>query len=501
MMKSHSGTQAYIRLEDAPRLRPPLSMVGVPGWIIANLFSSWGNGLLTIVAGAFLLWVGWGVLDWAVFNATWSGADRSACAVEGAGACWPFVFVKFPQWIYGFYPLDQRWRVNLCFIIGLAALIPMMMPSAPHKKWNALFLLIAYPLITLVLLTGGHFTMSAGAFLAAFTILALAAAFLPMLAFGIEEGIQQNRVGLGLALFGLALWLASFAVDFGVWQTFAGRMSVGSVLTAALMGAGGVLGIVQILRSPDVAARSALRGWAIAAAVLLGIMAILKIDFGLVPVETSQWGGLLVTLVVAVTGIVASLPLGILLALGRRSNMPIVKLLSVIFIEVWRGVPLITVLFMSSVMLPLFLPEGVNFDKLLRALVGVALFSSAYMAETVRGGLQAIPKGQFEAAQALGLPYWNMMNLIVLPQALKIVIPGIVNSFISLFKDTTLVSIIGIFDLLGFVSASSNDVKWASPQTGATGYFAAALIFWAFCFSMSRYSIFTERRLNTGHKR
>ena len=207
------------------------------------------------------------------------------------------------------------------------------------------------------------------------------------------------------------------------------------------------------------------------------------------------------TLVVAVTGIVASLPLGILLALGRRSKMPIVRLFSIVFIEVWRGVPLITVLFMSSVMLPLFLPEGVNFDKLLRALVGTALFSAAYMAETVRGGLQAIPKGQYEAAQALGLSYWKMMNLIVLPQALKIVIPGIVNSFISLFKDTTLVAIIGLFDLLGIVNAGFADPKWASPQTGQTGYFVAALIFWVFCFGMSRYSIFMERRLATGHKR
>ena len=156
---------------------------------------------------------------------------------------------------------------------------------------------------------------------------------------------------------------------------------------------------------------------------------------------------------------------------------------------------------MASVMLPLFLPEGVNFDKLMRALIGVALFSSAYMAEVVRGGLQAIPKGQYEAAQALGLSYWKVMSLIVLPQALKIVIPGIVNSFISLFKDTTLVSIVGLFDLLNIVTTTSNDAKWASPQTGATGYFSAALIFWIFCFSMSRYSIFIERRLNTGHKR
>ncbi|HUR43633.1 MAG TPA: amino acid ABC transporter permease, partial [Aestuariivirga sp.] len=205
--------------------------------------------------------------------------------------------------------------------------------------------------------------------------------------------------------------------------------------------------------------------------------------------------------VVAVTGIVASLPLGILLALGRRSNMPIVKTFSIVFIEVWRGVPLITVLFMASVMFPLFLPEGVNFDKLMRALIGVALFSSAYMAEVIRGGLQAIPKGQYEAGQALGLSYWRLMNLIVLPQALKIVIPGIVNSFISLFKDTVLVSIVGIFDLLQIVTTSSNDAKWASPQTGATAYFTAALMFWIFCFSMSRYSIFMERRLETGHRR
>jgi general L-amino acid transport system permease protein len=218
-------------------------------------------------------------------------------------------------------------------------------------------------------------------------------------------------------------------------------------------------------------------------------------------VETAKWGGLLVTLVVAVTGIVASLPLGILLALGRRSKMPVVKLFSVIFIEVWRGVPLITVLFMASVMLPLFLPEGVSFDKLLRALIMTALFSAAYMAEVVRGGLQAIPKGQYEAASALGLSFWKSTALIVLPQALKIVIPGIVNSFIGLFKDTTLVSIIGIFDLLGIVNSSFADPKWASPVTTPTGYLMAALIFWIFCFGMSRYSMFMERRLHTGHKR
>ena len=223
--------------------------------------------------------------------------------------------------------------------------------------------------------------------------------------------------------------------------------------------------------------------------------------FGLVPVETPLWGGLMVTLVLSFVGIAVSLPLGIILALGRRSQMPIVKMLSVIFIETVRGVPLVTVLFMASVMLPLFLPAGVSFDKLMRALVGVALFASAYMAEVIRGGLQAIPKGQYEGADSLGLGYWQKMTLIVLPQALKLVIPGIVNTFIGLFKDTSLVYIIGMFDLLGIVRQNFSDAAWASAQTPITGLIFAAFVFWIFCFGMSRYSIFMERRLDTGHKR
>ncbi len=163
------------------------------------------------------------------------------------------------------------------------------------------------------------------------------------------------------------------------------------------------------------------------------------------------------------------------------------------FIEFWRGVPLITVLFMASVMLPLFLPAGVNFDKLMRALIGVTLFSAAYMAEVIRGGLQAIPAGQYEGASAMGLSYWPAMRLVILPQALRVVIPGIVNSFISLFKDTSLVLIIGLFDLLGIIQQNFSDPNWASPVTPATGFAFAALIYWTFCFGMSRYSLFIER--------
>ncbi|GHA17359.1 amino acid ABC transporter permease [Oceanisphaera arctica] len=221
--------------------------------------------------------------------------------------------------------------------------------------------------------------------------------------------------------------------------------------------------------------------------------------FGLVEVPTHRWGGLTLTLIIAIVGIIAALPIGTLLALGRRSNMPIVRSLSVVFIEFWRGVPLITVLFMSSVMLPLFVPEELSLDKLVRAMIGIVFFQSAYMAEVVRGGLQAIPKGQSEAAEALGLNYGKTMLLIVLPQALKLMIPGIVNTFIALFKDTSLVLIIGLFDLLAIVQAGLADPNWLGYAT--EGYVFAALVFWVFCFGMSKYSQYLERKLHTGHKK
>jgi general L-amino acid transport system permease protein len=207
-----------------------------------------------------------------------------------------------------------------------------------------------------------------------------------------------------------------------------------------------------------------------------------------------------VTIVVSAVGIVFSLPIGILLALGRRSNMPTVKLFSVMFIEFVRGVPLVTVLFMASVMLPLFVPDAYSPDKLLRALIGIAMFASAYMAEVVRAGLQAIPKGQFEGAQAVGLGYWQMMRLIVLPQALKITIPNIVNTYIGLFKDTTLVFIVGIFDLLQTIEVSRIDPKWAAPVTSTTGYAVAAIFYLFFCYSMSRYARATEARLGKAER-
>lgn len=376
-------SKAFVRHDSSPSLPPPNLEKGVWGWMHKNLFSNVTNTLLTIIGVAFIYWVVSSLVKFAITDAVWTGDGRDACLADNAGhevgACWAYVKAYFGQFIYGRYPLDERWRVDLVFFLGFVGLIPMLMPSIPGKLWNALFLIVVFPVAAFTLLVGGY--------------------------------------------------------------------------------------------------------------------------FGLEPVPTDLWGGLLVTLVVAVTGIAASLPLGILLALGRRSSLPVLRMFSIGFIEFWRGVPLITVLFMSSVMLPLFLPEGVSFDKLLRALIGVALFSSAYMAEVVRGGLAAIPRGQFEGAQALGLSYPKMMGLIVLPQALKHVIPGIVNTFISLFKDTTLVSIIGMFDLLGIVQFSFTDSSWATPVTAHTGYLFAAIIFWIFCYSMSKYSQFIEDKFHTGHKR
>ncbi len=220
---------------------------------------------------------------------------------------------------------------------------------------------------------------------------------------------------------------------------------------------------------------------------------------GLTYVENTRWGGLPLTLILSTFGIAFAFPIGVILALGRRSHMPVIKALSVVYIEIIRGIPLISLLFMSSVMLPLFLPEGVSFDKLLRAQIAIIMFAAAYIAETVRGGLQAIPRGQVEGAQSIGLNYWQTMRKIVLPQALKIVIPPLVSIFISLFKDTSLVVVIGIYDLTLSAKASLSDPLWRGFSIEA--YLFISLIYFIFCFAMSRYAKWLESRMDTGYPR
>lgn len=432
------NSPAWVRSQMVEELPAPLTDVGVIGWMRKNLFSSIPNTILTLV-GAYLAYVLIvPLVNFAIVHAVWEGEDREAC-LGVHGACWAYVKAYFSQFIYGRYPEPERWRVDLVFLMLAGGLVPLLIPSVPYKRANTVFMLLAFPVLSFILLTGGN----------------------------VDPGAW---VWMALAVIGIIIALLILL------PVLAGRADFASRTKA--------LGFLAL-------------GLAVPAAILL----LFSVDFGLRYVETPQWGGLLVTLVIAITGIVASLPFGVALALGRRSAMPIVKLMSVIFIEFWRGVPLITVLFMSSVVLPLFMAEGVTIDKLFRVLVGVTLFASAYMAEVVRGGLQAIPKGQYEGADALGLTYWQKMGLIVLPQALKLVIPGIVNTFIGLFKDTTLVLIVGLFDLLGQIQSSFTDPTWSTPTQGHTGYLFAAIIFWLFCFGMSRYSIFMENRLHTGHKR
>jgi general L-amino acid transport system permease protein len=219
--------------------------------------------------------------------------------------------------------------------------------------------------------------------------------------------------------------------------------------------------------------------------------------FGLEEVETRVWGGLFLTLFISVFSIIFCFPIGVLLAMGRRSKLIVIRYFSIGFIELWRGVPLITVLFMAAVMFPVFLPSGTNLDKLVRVIIAITLFESAYIAEVIRGGLQAIPKGQYDAANSLGMGYWKSHILIILPQALKIVIPGVANTFIALFKDTPLILVVGLMELLGMVNMAKTNPAWLALAT--EGYVFAAIVYFIFCFAMSRYSLRLEKQLKTSN--
>ncbi len=228
---------------------------------------------------------------------------------------------------------------------------------------------------------------------------------------------------------------------------------------------------------------------------IIGLKLISGGEFGLKYVETGAWGGLSLTFIVSAFALILCFPVGMFLALGRRSNLPAIKYSSIGFIELWRGVPLITVLFMSAVMFPMFLPDGTYVDKLIRVLIAITLFEAAYMAEVIRGGLQALPKGQYEAAKSLGMGYWRMHFLIILPQALKLVIPGIANTFLALVKDTPLIFVVGLLELAGMVNLAKTNPKWLGMAM--EGYVFAGLVFWIICYAMSRYSQNLERKLST----
>jgi general L-amino acid transport system permease protein len=505
---SDIAASSFVRDALVAERSAPIKTTGFVGFLRTRLFNSPTNILLTVL-GALLIWFTViPALRFLLVDAVWQGTDRNACLAENAGhpvgACWPYIGAKINQFIYGFYPEAERWRVNLTFFLAAVLLLPLLIPRLPAKNLNAGLFFIAFPVVAFFLLHGGRLegfgiswtasvlSLFADSVRGAGDALARASASAPVigpLVWLLGKLLVVTGAAVSLLISPL-VWLNDQFQALGrpVWADFVATAIVISALVFVLSGG----------------TRAGWRPLIVSLATFAGIgivIAAMGLDHGgFAVVDTRLWGGLLVTLVVAVTGIVGSMPIGIALALGRRSTIPLIRIFSITFIEFWRGVPLITVLFFATYMLPLFLPGNFTVDGLVRALVGTAIFSGAYMAEVIRGGLQAIPRGQGEAASALGLSWWKTTALIVLPQALRHVIPGIVNSFISLFKDTTLVSIVALFDLLGSLRASFADPVWATPSTLFTGFAFAGMIYFAFCFGMSRYSQFVEHRLNA-HRR
>jgi general L-amino acid transport system permease protein len=507
-LAASTDLDVFVRQELVPERPAPIKTTGFIGFLRTRLFNSPTNILITIVTALLLWFTIIPSVKFLLIDAVWSGKDRGACLAENAGhvvgACWPYIQAKFTQFIYGFYPEQERWRVNLTFILAGLLLLPLLIPRLPAKGLNASLFFVALPIVAFFLLHGGGlkgFGISWTAdFLSGFTN-SIGDAGRKLASVGEAKAV----IGPLLVLLGKLIVLLSTAVSFVIWPLTWLRdqiQAAGNPVWADFAATAAIVSIALFVLNGGF--RTGWRVLVVSLAIFAGIgivIAAMGLDRGGLPiVDTRLWGGLLVTLVVSVTGIVASMPIGIALALGRRSTIPLIRTFSVAFIEFWRGVPLITVLFFATYMLPLFLPAGFTVDGLVRALIGIALFAGAYQAEVIRGGLQAIPRGQAEAASALGLSYWKTTGLIVMPQALRHVIPGLVNSFIALFKDTSLVSIVALFDLLGSLRASFADPNWATPTTLFTGFAFTGMVYFLFCFGMSRYSLFVERRLNA-HRR
>ena len=314
-------------------------------------------------------------LSWMILDANISGDTKEACT--GTGACWTYVKVWFRRFMYGMYPNDLHWRINLAFILVIVLGFFGFFLRDNLKKYLALYYVIIYPIIAFLVI---YYLISGG-------------------------------------------------------------------------------------------------------------------SFGLVWVETGAWGGLSLTFIVSFFCLIFCFPLGMVLALGRRSNLPMIRYISIGYIEFWRGVPLITVLFMSSVMFPMFLPEDFFMDKLVRVIIAITLFEGAYCAEVIRGGLQALPRGQYDAAKSLGMGYWKMHIFVILPQALKLVIPGICNTFLALVKDTPLIFVVGLAELAGMLALAKTNPKWLG--FAMEGYIFAAIIFWIICYAMSKYSYNLEAKYKT----
>ena len=435
-----NNSVAFVADGQIPPSPPPANAVGPVKWAKDNLFSGVVSSILTILSVIFVAFLAYEIIPW-FWDSSWYPEEMSlkGCRAEADGACFAVLVERFWQFIFGFYPSELYWRPTLAFILLILAIWPVLFESAPRKL---LILSMVYPVLGFWLIWGGSI----------WGPLAVIAGF-------VVGGMVISK--------GEAVFNGVIGEDFG---------PLVQIITGVLVVILWMLFLVSPIES--------------------GLESV--VPLGLEPVESAKLGGFMLSLIIGVTGIVASLPLGVALALGRQSKLFIVRTISICFIEFIRGVPLITLLFVASVLLNYFLPPGTNFDIILRVCIMVTLFSAAYMAEVVRGGIAALPKGQYEAADAMGLTYWQAQRLIILPQALKISIPNIVSSFIGLFKDTTLVIIIGLLDPIGLSGTTRADAAWNGIVWELYGFIA--LFFFIFCFGMSRYSMYLERKLATDHR-
>jgi general L-amino acid transport system permease protein len=476
---------SFVRQEMLAQQAPPVTERGIVKWLRENLFSGTLNTVLTLIGIVALYFLIKGMLPW-FLNGVWTATSLSDCrkivaetAGEGAhGACWAMVNQRWNQFIYGFYPQDSYWRPTTAFALLIVALSPVLYYGL--NRANTIMVGLVGILLVLALYgigtDGWHILLAA----TIFGVLTAVAAIAPKKL--VWMTVAFPFVGFYL-LWGGSVWgpigvLAGFAIFAIVWMIL--QRIVGVVVAA---GVGVIVAAIWWL--------------AIQTSVTTGLAGLMPL--GLEAVDSDQFGGFLLAFTIGVTAISASLPMGIILALGRQSDMMLVKTLSVGFIEFIRGVPLITMLFTASLLLQYFLPPRTNFDLILRVIILVTFFASAYIAEVIRGGLAALPRGQYEAADALGLDYWQAQRLIIMPQALKISIPGIVSSFIGLFKDTTLVALVGLADpLQGITKIVRADSAWKGIYWEP--YLFVGAIFFLVCFSMSRYSMYLERKLKTDHR-
>jgi len=496
---SNQSTVAFVRREILPPAPPPPGQAGVVKWMRENLFSSVTNTLLTILS-VYLIWsVLSAIMPWTL-NGIWAAGSLSECreirdarGLESA-ACWAVINERWLQLLFGFYPTDDRLLSSVFYADQLAAAggLEAVFGAGSNATDRIAFVnAMKEDLSNLIIFFFGYWRPLVAVVLLVVAVAPILYASLPrvMLLFSLAYPF------IGVFLFwGGSVW-GPVMVALGI----VAALSIGRLVAAGygLLGGGlaAVAAFIIIFLNPlpfiD-------HGGLFPLLPHVKGLAASVIPLGLPAIPSDQFGGFMLAIIIGTSGIVLSLPIGILLALGRQSHMPFIRWVCVTFIEVIRGVPLIVWLFVASTLLKYFLPPGSSFDALLRVIILVTLFASAYMAEVIRGGLAALPRGQYEAADALGLDYWKAQRLIIMPQALKISIPGIVNTFIGLFKDTTLVVFIGLLDPIGLASAIRANSDWQGIYWELFLFIGA--VFFIFCFGMSRYSMYLERRLKTDHR-